>query len=129
MFCGQTASRRQKTNLPLSGGFVLVLLCACGEPVASGAAGAEVSDIPQVQMINAAMEQQWRESGLVPSPVEDDLKWSRRVYLDLIGRIPTYEELTEFVRDKDHRKREKLVDRLLGDPRYTEEFAEHWGTL
>jgi hypothetical protein len=129
MFCGQTASRRRKTKLPLSGGFALVLLCVLGEPVASGAAGAEVSDIPQVQMINAAMEQQWRESGLVPSPVEDDLKWCRRVHLDLIGRIPTYEELTDFVRDKDHRKREKLVDRLLGDPRYTEEFAEHWGTL
>lgn len=86
-------------------------------------------DIAQVKMINAAITQQWSDYALRPSPTEDDGKWCRRVFLDLIGRIPTYDELTSFVKDRDIRKREKLVDMLLEDSRYTEEYANHWGTI
>ncbi|MCC7336055.1 MAG: DUF1549 domain-containing protein [Pirellulaceae bacterium] len=87
------------------------------------------AEIAQVELINTSMEHQWKELGLVPSPVEDGPKWCRRVFLDLIGRIPTLEEMREFAQDRDSKKREKLVDRLLNDPRYTEEFAEHWAAL
>jgi hypothetical protein len=93
------------------------------------AANVPEPEIPQVQMINAAFAQQWQDYGLIPAAVEDDPKWCRRVYLDLIGRIPTYEELAEFTRDRDKRKREKLVDTLLNDGNYTEEFANHWGSI
>lgn len=86
-------------------------------------------DIAQVKLINKAIEQQWKDNGLTPSPVEDDGKWARRVYLDLIGRIPTLEELSEFMRSKDASKREKLVKTLLEDSRYTEEFANHWASI
>ncbi len=86
-------------------------------------------DIVQVKLINRAIEQQWKDYSLTPSPVEEDGKWCRRVFLDLVGRIPTYEELVEFLRDKDATKREKLVNRLLEDSRYTEEFANHWSTI
>jgi hypothetical protein len=92
------------------------------------AASPEV-DIAQVQLINTAIEQQWKDYGLTPSPVEDDAKWCRRVYLDLIGRIPTYDELNAFTRERDPRKREVLVDTLLNDSRYTEEYADHWATI
>ncbi len=97
-------------------------------PARAAAPGVE-PEIAQVTLINAAFEQQWFELGLVPSPVEEDPKWCRRVFLDLIGRIPTFEEMREFAQDRDSQKREKLVERLLNDPRYTEEFAEHWATL
>ncbi len=86
-------------------------------------------EIAQVKLINRAIEQQWKEYSLNPSPVEDDSKWCRRVFLDLIGRIPTYDELIDFLRDKADDKREKLVSRLLEDSRYTEEFANHWATI
>ena len=86
-------------------------------------------DIAQVKLINQAIEQQWKDSGLTPSPVEDDGKWARRAYLDLIGRIPNLQELSEFMRDKDVSKREKLVNTLLDDSRYTEEFANHWASI
>ncbi len=85
--------------------------------------------IPQVKLINTAIEQQWKEFGLTPAPVEDDIKWCRRVFLDLIGRIPTYDEMTQFTQDRDARKRETLVDALLNDSRFTEEYADHWATL
>ena len=32
-----------------------------------------------------------------PNPLVSDVEFVRRVYLDLIGRIPTVEELTEFL--------------------------------
>lgn len=86
-------------------------------------------NIAQVKLINKAIEQQWKDSGLTPSPVEDDGKWVRRVYLDLIGRIPTLEELSEFLRSKDANRREKLVKTLLEDGRYTEEYASHWASI
>ncbi len=94
----------------------------------ANAAGPE-SKIAQVKMIDAAIEQQWKDNGLTPSPIEDDGKWARRVFLDLVGRIPTLDELTAFMRDKDPDRREKLVDTLLNDSRYTEEFANHWATI
>ncbi|RMF38261.1 MAG: DUF1549 domain-containing protein [Planctomycetota bacterium] len=92
----------------------------------SRAADPPEPDIAQVRLINAAIEQQWADYGLRPSAVEEDGKWCRRVFLDLIGRIPNYEELNAFLRDSNPRKREVLVERLLEDPRYTEEFASFW---
>ncbi len=92
---------------------------------AANAAALPEPEIAQVKLINRAIEQQWKEYSLNPSPVEDDSKWCRRVFLDLIGRIPTYDELIDFLRDKADDKREKLVSRnsLLNDDKYTEEYA------
>lgn len=93
------------------------------------AAAPSPNEIPQVLMINQSMVASWADSGLKPSPVEEDGIWCRRVYLDLIGRIPSYQELIEFVKDRDSQKRKKLVDRLLDDERYVEEYANHWAMI
>ena len=90
--------------------------------------GAE-PDIEQVKKINAFFEQQWKDYALKPAPVEDDGKWCRRVYLDLVGRIPTYAELNTSVRSRDPKKRQALVEMLLEDERFTEDFANHWGAI
>ena len=133
MFGGQAPAKNSQFAVavgqlqPLFVVALMVLGLRTGAVLAAGVL--EGSDIPQVKLINAAIESSWTEQGLTAAPVEDDLKWCRRVHLDLIGRIPKYEELTEFTRDRDANKREKLVDRLLNDPRYTEEFADHWGTI
>ena len=56
---------------------------------------------PQVKMINEAIEQGWRDFEIRPSPEADDLIWCRRVFLDVIGRIPTSAELREFANSKE----------------------------
>ncbi|MEM6978545.1 MAG: DUF1549 domain-containing protein [Planctomycetota bacterium] len=84
---------------------------------------------PQVQDINDAIEQTWIDYEIRPAEVVDDLKWCRRVYLDIIGRIPTFSELGAFAKDRDSDKRAKLVQTLLYDDRYTEEYARHWATV
>lgn len=47
----------------------------------------------------------------------------RRVYLDLIGVLPTPEEQIRFGQSKDPQKREKLIRELLGR---NVDYAEHW---
>jgi hypothetical protein len=50
----------------------------------------------------------------------------RRVYLDLIGLNPTPEEQRAFLDDAWPDAYERLVDRLLDDPRHGERWARHW---
>jgi len=40
------------------------------------------------------------------------------VFIDLIGRIPSYEEVVDFEQDKSPNKRAKLVGRLLNESNY-----------
>jgi len=84
---------------------------------------------PQVSKIDEAMADSWSEYGIKASVPEDDLKWCRRVFLDVIGRIPSYEEFGEFVKDRAPDKHGSLLNRLLNEDRYTEEYANHWSTV
>ena len=59
-------------------------------------------------------------------PLAADATLLRRVSLDLVGRIPTPESLARFALDTDPAKRGKLVDRLLDDPAYGENWARYW---
>ncbi len=48
----------------------------------------------------------------------DDTSFVRRVYLDLAGRIPSWQEATTFLDSKDANKRTQLVDTLLSSGDY-----------
>lgn len=50
----------------------------------------------------------------------------RRLYLDLIGLPPTAEELAAITADPCEDWYERLVDRLLDDPRHGERWGRHW---
>jgi hypothetical protein len=50
-------------------------------------------------------------------PVASDSEFMRRVYLDLIGSVPTAEEARQFLADEAADKRAKLVQSLVNDPR------------
>lgn len=57
------------------------------------------------------------------APLIDDLAFLRRATVDLIGRIPTSEEITQYERNSAGDRREKLVDSLLAHPRFTERWT------
>ena len=63
---------------------------------------------------------------LTPLPEAPRAVLLRRVYLDLIGLPPTREELHAFLADTSADAYERVVDRLLDDPRYGERWARHW---
>ena len=111
-------------------GLILPLVTTAPGGTGSSAAGAEEPRLPsQVAMINQAIEQGWNDYEIRPAAEADDATWCRRVYLDVIGRIPTTKELRQFLADKEGDKRARLVDTLLHDDRYTEEYAQHWSTI
>jgi uncharacterized protein DUF1549/uncharacterized protein DUF1553 len=62
----------------------------------------------------------------VPPPRIDDERFLRRVSLDIIGRLPTPEEVTAFALDPSADKRSTIVDRLLADSRYGENWGRYW---
>lgn len=105
----------------------LLTLLACLISAPSLAADSNVAS--QVEIIDELIEQGWRDFEIRPAPGVDDSTWCRRVYLDVIGRIPTIEELQQFDAERGSDKRAKLVERLLYDDRYTEEYANHWSTI
>lgn len=92
----------------------------------------------EVRLINERIRQGWAENDLAPSKPADEGEWCRRVYLDLIGRVPTVDELREYLGDRspgsgtlrrsERDKRRRLVDRLLGEE-YVDEYARHWTEL
>ena len=100
--------------------------------VAKPASGEEYAQAPEadavVAMINEQLRGAWKAHNLRPSRQATDGEWCRRVYLDLIGRTPTVEELDAFVSRRGQTKRAELVDRLLG-PDYAEEYARNWKTI
>ncbi|MBI3682262.1 MAG: DUF1553 domain-containing protein [Acidobacteria bacterium] len=51
---------------------------------------------------------------------------ARRVWFDLIGLPPAPEEMSAFLADSSPDAYEKLIDRLLADPRYGERWGRHW---
>ena len=63
-----------------------------------------------------------RELQLLPAAVASDEVFLRRVFLDVIGTLPTPEEGRAFLDSKDADKRARLVDALLG----RDEFASFW---
>ena len=81
------------------------------------------------QKIDGLIAKGWDDYSLKPSDVEDDWKWCRRVYLDILGRIPSFQELENFARDKDSDRRAKLVHSLLNDDKHTEDYAANWSTI
>lgn len=80
--------------------------------------------------IDRSLESYWMAHRVsVPAPVSDAL-FARRVYLDLWGLLPTPEQLREFEADRDPRKRERLIEQLLGNRRnYSENWISFWNDL
>jgi hypothetical protein len=76
--------------------------------------------------IDAFLSAGYQARGLAPSaPVRKDL-WLRRVYLDLIGLPPTREALQAFLAGGSPGAEERIVDKLLADPRHGERWGRHW---
>ncbi len=66
------------------------------------------------------------EHKLAPAPPADRRTLARRVFFDLVGLSPTFEQVEGFVADTRPDAYERLVDELLASPRFGEKWARHW---
>jgi hypothetical protein len=76
--------------------------------------------------IDAEIRAAWQREKITPAGRADAAAFLRRIYLDLAGTIPTYEEALQFLKDDSADKRAKLIDKLLDDPRFGRHQAEVW---
>lgn len=60
------------------------------------------------------------------APRIDDATYLRRVWLDIVGDIPTPEHVTAFVLDPAKDKRERVVNELLDKPQYGQSWSRYW---
>jgi hypothetical protein len=109
----------------------------------AGLAPAAESKPPQSALIDEKISEKWKANDLKAAPKANDLQFLRRAFLDLIGRVPTLEEVKHFEADVAPNKRGRLVSRLLRDKEYkikvspketltfyyAEEYARHWANV
>jgi Protein of unknown function (DUF1553)/Protein of unknown function (DUF1549)/Planctomycete cytochrome C len=76
--------------------------------------------------IDAFIRSSLERKGLAPAPQADRYTLIRRAYLDLIGLLPTPEEVDGFVKDASSKAYENLIERLLSSPHYGERWGRFW---
>jgi len=90
-------------------------------------AAVPVVSAPAFNEIDRFIAAKWREKKFPTPPVCDDTAFVRRVYLDVIGVIPTTAQALDFVQDRAPDKRARLVDELLArDDDYAANWTPFW---
>jgi hypothetical protein len=79
--------------------------------------------------VDELVEQKLRRIRISPSGICDDETFLRRVYLDVIGALPTLQERDEFLGDRSSDKRARLIDRLVDRKEFAELWVMQWAEL
>ncbi|QDU25788.1 Bacterial Ig-like domain (group 2) [Anatilimnocola aggregata] len=92
--------------------------------------GVAVDNLPKASnFVDEAVQKKLKALGLPSSQICDDATYLRRVTVDLTGRLPTLEEVEQFLGDQDPNKRVNLVNRLLDSTDYADYFANKWSAI
>ncbi len=107
---------------------VAFVFCAAAATAAEGIYDSNTPPIPRTpidKMVFAKLAQ------LNIHPVLcSDAVFVRRVYLDLLGILPTAQEAREFIQNSDtYNKRRILIDQLLQRPEYADYWAMRWSDI
>ena len=87
------------------------------------------SDDSIVAFINTQIEQGWEDNEVLPSDEASDAEWIRRVFLDIVGHIPSAEQTSNFLADSSDSKRQRVVETLLSDEDYVRNSTTVWTNL
>jgi hypothetical protein len=68
-------------------------------------------------------------AGIRPAPLAPDVEFLRRVTLDLTGRIPGPDDVTNFLADTNTNKRNTVIDALIATPEFTDKWTMFFGDL
>ena len=76
--------------------------------------------------IDAFLREQLSANGLSFSPPATKSTLIRRVYLDMLGILPSPQAIERFDADDTPIAFQRLLDEVLADPRYGERWGRHW---
>lgn len=85
--------------------------------------------LPENNFIDGLVFHKLQKLNVLPSEPADDAEFLRRVYLDVIGTLPTAAEARHFLHDRREDRRTRLVDELLRRPEYADYWALKWADL
>ena len=71
--------------------------------------------VPLRQVVDEQLTAAWKDKKVSPASLADDATFLRRLYLDLVGTIPTHDEAAAFLADASAGKRDQLIAKLLLD--------------
>ena len=122
---------RGKQTMPLKPSryaviYAAICTTACFVFFSVSPATAKPSSTTVAKRIDQALTQDVFDKDTELAPRTDDATFLRRVTLDLIGDIPPPETVIAFLLDPSGNKREQLVQTLLADPHYGQNWARYW---
>src|SRR5271165_1108045 len=122
--CSRRVSIRSKhmRNSPSAA----ILLLTSGTVLAASLSPVRAEGPPLRERIDAEIRASWQKEEIAPASPADDAEFLRRIYLDLLGTIPTAEEAAAFLKDSEADKRARLIDKLLDDPRHVDQQTTTW---
>ena len=94
-------------------------------PKGDGLSAEEIAAIRKWIDHGAAMPAPARQPIEVTEPI-DDYAFLRRVFIDTVGVAPTLKEANAFLSDRSSDARAKLIDALLDDPRWADNWVGYW---
>lgn len=116
-----------RTALALS--FCLLALTAARSAAESPAPSLQPPDRPIEQVIDYYLDAALAEAKVRPAPEAEPAGLLRRLTLDLVGRVPTAAETSEYLASSDPQKKTALVGRLLVSPAFARHQAQEYATL
>ncbi len=89
----------------------------------------ESAKMPEYNFIDRYVNARLNKLNVPVSPQADDAEFLRRVYLDVIGTLPTAAEARRWLADASPDRRARLVDELLHRPEYADYWALKWADV
>jgi hypothetical protein len=86
-------------------------------------------DTPENNYIDTLVNKKLKKLRIAPSELCTDETYLRRVYLDIVGLLPTAEEYERFMSSTAPDKRDQLVDELLARPEFVDMWVMKWAEL
>jgi hypothetical protein len=84
---------------------------------------------PATHFIDRLVGERLKALRIQPSELCTDSEFIRRLYLDVLGVLPSPEETRAFLNDGDPNKRAKLIDAVLLRPEYADWWALKWADV
>ena len=113
--------------------FALMLASVCFISTANTLAETRSKANPKTASISDTIDElvdaKLDELGQKRNPQIDDEVFVRRIYLDVVGRIPTFEETQDFLDSKSKTKRADLIDELLESYGHVSRQFNYWADV
>jgi len=104
-------------------------LVSCNLTFVPAATDYEWTVPPESNYIDKFVNEKLHQLQYTPSELCSDSVFLRRVYLDVVGTLPTPEQVKAFLADQGDDRRQRVIDELLDRPDYARYWALKWGDL